>query len=123
MQKGSATIGIKASLIEWERAGGTDRFTEGIRGDEFVQAYLEQLARVNEGLFRYGMAVDGAQPANGAIGSAALGLSECIGMGWRLQDLDGASYSASVCDGFSARIERIRERRAQKSVAPATSED
>jgi len=123
MQKGSATVGIKASLIEWERAGGVDRFASGLRTAEYVSNYLDVLRRVAQGLSRHEMDSNDEGRFWQAVGSWELGLRECIGMGWRLQDLDGASYTPSVCAGFSARVEGVRKHGTQKSVASATLED
>lgn len=117
------TIGIKASLVEWERAGGTDRFTSGLRSAEQVQAQHNVLLEVAQGLSGHRVEGDGSRGLGKPIGSVELGLSECSGMGWRLQDLDGASYSASLCAGFSARVERVRKGSHQKSIASATPED
>jgi len=117
------TIGVKARLIEWERAGGSDRFNRGLRTAEQVQAYVELLLAIKERLSRYAVGNDADGGTADRTGAEALGLSECIGMGWRFQDIDGASYTASVCDGFSARRRRIQESRETKSVASATPKD
>jgi len=112
--------GVKASLIEWERAGGVDRPGSRVRTTQQLQDYLDVLAGVAQWLPGLGVASDCDGEGGPRPGSYWLGLSECEGMGWRLQDLDGCSFSSTVCAGFSARASRVRQGDDKIGVAPGT---
>jgi len=122
-QKGVSTIGIKASLIEWERAGGTDRHGSGLRSAEYVSDYLKRLSAAAPWVLGYGVESAGDVFGFGSTGSVQLGISECVGMGWRLQDLDGASYAPLVRAGFRASGEGVQPGSTKGGDAPGTLVD
>ena len=114
------TIGIKTSLIGFERASGCDRFGGGFSGTEQREDLLPVQCR--EDRESSGSVPDGGVLGGGPgdCGSAALGLSECDMLGFEPKSLECCSYSRFVCAGFSARIERVRQRGNKKGIAPAT---
>ncbi|AXH79582.1 MAG: hypothetical protein [Circular genetic element sp.] len=107
-QKGGTTIGIKASLIGFERVDGCDRFGGGFRGTK--QRVPEHTVRHPPSQQNpYTSGGSGVLAAGGGgFGSEAIGLSECDMLGFESEDVECCAYSRYVCSGFSARVERIR---------------
>ena len=113
-------IGIKASLIEFERMDGRGGLTQRLR----VAQRSEHNGVVNAPNDTERAGLGGSDVGNGKVaqewGSDAIGLSECEMLGFTSQLTGECDYSRYVCAGFSARIERVGRGRNPKSIASAT---